>query len=322
MQKTEHNLVATNSRRKVRSSTTLSRKYVKRPISEQSSTSTMSSGIQNSNSVPVSVKRSPAIERFAGRGSEQFLSSAQQSSALTDEKPMEPAQIHPLQITVNERMQRRSMSTADVASCTLSAKELKERAIQKALASASNLPENTKSADSSRQGCRKKASKAKQSGLKKTKFGAGRIVLATACAAVAVFSIVYCVNLNMPDLSLRVAAMQTGIEAKYPSYVPRDYTLSDITSEDGKVTLNFRNASEGSSFSLIEESSSWDSNALLSNFVKDTYGDDYTVLREQGLTIYISGNNACWVNGGVVYKLNTTSGSLTKKQLKAIATSL
>ena len=126
----------------------------------------------------------------------------------------------------------------------------------------------------------------------------------------------------MPDISMRVAAMQTGIEASYPSYVPRDFSLSDITSEDGKVILNFKNAETGDAFSLAEENSSWDSNALLTNFVKDEYGEDYSIVREQGLTIYMSGSDAAWVNGGVVYKLNTTSGILTKKQIRSIAVSL
>lgn len=157
-------------------------------------------------------------------------------------------------------------------------------------------------------------------------FGFKRVVLALACAAAAVFAIVYFVNLNSPDISLKVAAMQSGIEAKYPTYIPRDFNLSDITSENGKITLNFRNSSTGDAFSIIEEKSSWDSTALYENYVKYTYGDNYTLIRDQettrGLALYISNSDACWVNGGVVYKLKTTSGSLTKKQIKAIAVSL
>jgi hypothetical protein len=60
----------------------------------------------------------------------------------------------------------------------------------------------------------------------------------------------------------------------------------------------------------------------LSNFIKPTYNNDYTVVREQGLTLYMGTNWQVWVNGGMLYKLNITSGTLTKKQLKAIATSL
>ena len=183
--------------------------------------------------------------------------------------------------------------------------ELKNRAIEKALKTAEKIPE----VDSGR---------TKQ----KFHFGFGRIMMALGCTAAAVFAIVYFVNLNMPDISLKVAAMQTGIEATYPAYVPRDFGLAGITSEEGKITLNFVNSSNGGAYNLVEEKSSWDSNALVTNFIKPTYKDNYTVIREQGLTIYVSNSNAAWVSGGIVYKLTTTSGSLTKKQIKTIATSL
>ncbi len=146
--------------------------------------------------------------------------------------------------------------------------------------------------------------------------------MALSCAAAVVLVIVYFVNLNMPDISLKVAAMQTGFEASYPSYVPRDYTLSGITSEEGNITLNFRNHAEDTTFSLNEEKSTWDSGALLNNYVRPTYGENYSTVKEQGLTIYINGSNATWVNGGIVYKLTAESSNLTKKQIKSIAVSL
>lgn len=194
------------------------------------------------------------------------------------------------------------------------AEELKKRAIEKALQSASKTTAEDVKGTKNAKKTKKKSDK--------FHFGFGRVVLALACTAAAVFAIVYFVNLNMPDLPLRVAAMQTGIEASYPSYVPRDFSLSDITSEDGKITLNFKNTSTGDSFSIVEEKSSWDSSALLNNYVKAAYGDNYTTIREQGLTLYVSSSNAAWVNGGIVFKLTTTSGSLTKKQIKSIAVSL
>ena len=206
--------------------------------------------------------------------------------------------------TARPAMTTRATTTARTVTPRPTAKELKEEAIGKALAAAAKQPATTKQ---------------KEPGVH---FGFKRILLALACASAAVFAIVYFVNLNAPNISLKVAAMQTGIEASYPSYVPRDFNLSDITSENGKITLNFKNGSSGDAFSLIEEKSSWDSNALLNNFVKGEYGDNYTVIREQGITLYVGGDGASWVNGGIVYKLKTISGSLTKKQIKAIAVSL
>ncbi len=283
MQKSDNRQIAASAHRKVQASTTLNRKYVRRP--------------GKSPDIKVQIKKSSQISHF---GSNTNMTTATQAKK---EQPQIVA--HPLQSSANKKMRERFMTSETTPVKKLTAKELKEQAIKKALASAAKPAEESNKKE------------------EKLHFGFGRVLLAMSCAAVAVFAIVYFVNLNMPDLSLRVAAMQTGINASYPSYIPRDFNLSDITSEDGKITLNFKNNSTGDSFSLVEEASSWDSNALLTNYVKDAFEDNYTVIREQGLTIYISGKgDAAWVNGGIVYKLKIASGSLTKKQIKTIATSL
>ena len=194
-----------------------------------------------------------------------------------------------------------------------SANEMKSEAIEKAmLATTTVSPAERKAYKSSK----------RRMYDNRVHFGFKRVLLALACAGAAVFAIVYFVNRSTPNLSWRVAAIQNGIEATYPKYVPRDFDLSDITSENGKITLSFRNSITGDAFAIVEEKSAWDSTALLNNFVKSEYSDSYTTVKEQGLTLYIDGSDACWVNGGKVFKLKTSSGSLTKKQIKTIATSL
>lgn len=283
MQKSESNQQAMVARRKVKTSTTLNRKYVKKPA--------------RCNTVAGIVK-SPQVKHFNTPMSSK--------RTMVGTQPIEPATVHPLQQTASTRMRER-MTASQPIQKKLTATELKEQAIQKALASANIVNQEEM-----------------QESKKKTKmhFGFGRVMLALGCAAAAVFAIVYFVNLNMPDISLKVAAMQTGINASYPGFVPRDYSISSITSEEGQVTLDFTNSSTGDAFSLYEEKSSWDSNALLTNYVKDAFGENYTIVREQGLTIYISGNDAAWVNGGILFKIKTTSGTLTNKQIRSIATSL
>lgn len=202
----------------------------------------------------------------------------------------------------------KARATMPVAPARPTAQELKDRAIAKALSNAAK-PEPEE----------KVAKKEKKN---KLHLGFGRVFLALSCAAAAVFAIVYFVNLNMPDISVRVAAMQSGIEPKYPGYVPRDFKVSDMVAEEGKITLNFRNSNSGDEFTIEEESSSWDSNALQSNYVAKEFGEDYTVIREQGLTIYIATGKVTWVNGGMLYKLTIKSGTLTKKQITSIASSL
>ena len=188
----------------------------------------------------------------------------------------------------------------------LSAREIKEHEIEKAVKAVSKLP------SSNARKTRKK--------MAFSDFGWPRVVLAVACAATAVFAIAYFVNLTSTDMSLKVAAMQSGIEATYPSYIPRDYTLSDVTSASGKVIIHFKNGDD--EFGITEETTNWDSEALLNEYIKENYGNDYTVVREQGLTLYMGRNWEAWVNGGVLYKLSVTHGSLTKKQMKSIAVSL
>lgn len=270
MQKSNSSEIAKVARRKAGASTTLNRKYVRRPTKTK---------------VDTMVQSDAAVK------------------------------VATIKKTVDSRMKERSIGdTTQAAPARVTAKELKEQAIKKALAEA------TLKSSAEEKG--KKSKKVRQKAPVKLHFGFGRIMLALFCATIAVVAIVYFVNLNMPDFSLRVAAMQTGIDASYPSYVPRDYSTSSITYEDSKVTLDFKNSSNGGAFTIVEEASSWDSNALMTNYVKSEYGENYTIVREQGLTIYISGSNAAWVNGGIVYKIKTTSGSLTNKQIKTIATSL
>lgn len=153
------------------------------------------------------------------------------------------------------------------------------------------------------------------------KSGGKRFLIAFGCATACVGAFFYLVSSNMPDISVRVAAMQTGIEASYPSYVPRGYSLGDVASEDGKISMNFKGPDDAS-FILIEEKSSWDSVALERNFVKPTWGDKYSTTHEQGITIYISGSDAAWVNAGILYKISSKNDNLTKKQLRNIVVSL
>ena len=291
MQKSNDTQQAKNTHRQVQSSTTLNRKYVRRPAKSINMSAAAGTGI----------KRSPQIQRFAQPATKTRQPQIQQQRIA-------PARPHPMQTTANTRVRARSGVATAGATPRPTAKQLKDQAIQKALATASTTSANNNTD--------------KELGKTKHHFGIGRVVLALSCAAAAVFAIVYFVNLNMPDISLKVAAMQTGIEATYPSYVPRDFSLAGIVSEEGKITLNFGNSTTGDKYSITEENSSWDSNALLTNYVKEQYGDNYTVVREQGLTIYISGSDASWANGGIVYKLTTGPGTLTKKQISSIAASL
>jgi len=155
--------------------------------------------------------------------------------------------------------------------------------------------------------------------VKKPKVSKKHLIFAVASSICCMGVLYATLKFSMPDISAKVAAAQNG--ASYPSFVPRDFIASGASFQKNTFSLEFVGPDK-TRFTLDQEKLPWDSNALLNNYVKPTWGEQYDTIREQGLTIYMYQSNAAWVNGGTVYKLNTTSGSLSKKQLKNIITSL
>ena len=191
----------------------------------------------------------------------------------------------------------------------LSAQELKNRAIEKAMKQMSTA-NNT-------DGAVVEAKQKKQYFWQKKRFAVASVMAVLSLALLG-----YLVALNLPDLSVRVAAMQTGIEKAYPNYVPSSYKLDGLVKEDGgRLTMAFRN-DNNESFTLMEERSSWDSAAVLTNYVKTNWGEDYSVAKGQGLTIYIHESSAAWVNGGVFYVIDGQTANLNSSDLHDIAVSL
>ena len=155
--------------------------------------------------------------------------------------------------------------------------------------------------------------------VKKPKVSKKHLIFAVASSICCMGVLYATLKFSMPDISAKVAAAQNG--ASYPSFIPRDFTARSASFQKNTFSLEFVGPDK-TRFTLDQEKLPWDSNALLNNYVKPTWGEQYDTIREQGLTIYMYQSNAAWVNGGTVYKLNTTSGSLSKKQLKNIITSL
>lgn len=187
-----------------------------------------------------------------------------------------------------------------------SAKKLTNRARQNSKALMSAMKEETKP-------------KSTPITIKKPKVSKKHLIFAVASSICCMGVLYATLKFSMPDISAKVAAAQNG--ASYPSFVPRDFTARSASFQKNTFSLEFVGPDK-TRFTLDQEKLPWDSNALLNNYVKPTWGEQYDTIREQGLTIYMYQSNAAWVNGGTVYKLNTTSGSLSKKQLKNIITSL
>ena len=130
----------------------------------------------------------------------------------------------------------------------------------------------------------------------------------------------YFTYLGMPNISTRIAAIQSGVNAKYPGYRPTGYALSGpITFKSGEVRMKFAYADGGQSYTITQQKSSLNSAALKETLIAD--GGEVQTTAAGGLTIYSTDRTASWINGGVLYQI-TLGGALSSEQVTKIATSL
>lgn len=249
--------------------------------------------------IPVAMPTPARPMRTATTAAKPIMASAPTAKPLTDTAHKTRSTIAPLQSLAERRREADTISH-------FSAKKLTNRARQNSKALMSAMKEETKP-------------KSAPIMIKKPKVSKKHLIFAVASSICCMGVLYATLKFSMPDISAKVAAAQNG--ASYPSFVPRDFIASGASFQKNTFTLEFVGPNK-THFTLDQEKLPWDSNALLNNYVKPTWGEQYDTIREQGLTIYMYQSNAAWVNGGTVYKLNTTSGSLSKKQLKNIITSL
>jgi hypothetical protein len=132
----------------------------------------------------------------------------------------------------------------------------------------------------------------------------------------------YFTYLNMPNLSVRVAAAQAGVNASYPAYHPDGYSINGpVAYSQGEVSMKFAANAGPQSFTITQSKSSWDSSALLDNYVTQKSNGNEVTNIVHGVTIYTYNDNAAWVNGGVLYKI-TGNAPLSSDQILHIATSM
>jgi hypothetical protein len=142
-------------------------------------------------------------------------------------------------------------------------------------------------------------------------------------AGVAAFLILsgFITYLNLPNIQLHIASMEAGFHASLPSYKPDGYAMQGgIHHRGGTVTMRF--TSGDSSYQITQQSSNWDSQALLDNTLALNEQHHQTIQRN-GRIIYIYGNgaNAAWVTGNVRYDI-TGNATLNAGELADIAASM
>lgn len=287
-----------NSHGRVQRSTTLNRKYVKRPVSAPKIRTPAQIQAEN-------LRRRQALaermnkERILTMKSASAAKKSTNAASKKTEEPIKPVETHPLAASARKKL---AAASKPVEKPAISMKEKKEKAIESALKKM-NVEEKTE-----------------KRGLNRSFFTVKRVSLAVCCSLLVIAGTTYFIKVSMPNLSVQFAAAKSGIDAVYPTYIPKNYELSDVSTENEKISMIFKTNS-GSSITLTEEKSSWNSAALEANYAKPVFSNNYSTIREQGLTIFVSGSNCTWVNGGKMFTISTES-ELSKTQLVSIATSL
>lgn len=286
---------AASTHRTTRRSATLRRDVLKKPAAKTSSNSVRRVQIGH-------VAKSEHISHFAAHP--QPLQSAAPAVAARhiDITPVKPS-------TSAIVRQKHAMVTkpAKPSQPKLSSRALKEQLIAERLASVETPRERTSS------------TRSKNRGL----FARQPRVATLISASFAVMVLGgYLTYLSMPGLSVRVAAAQADVAATFPDYHPDGYRFTGpVAFAPGQVAINFEANGGATGYTVTEQKSSWDSQAVYDNIVAKADDTNYVTNSQQGLTIYTFDGEAAWVNKGILY---TVSGDapLSNEQLLRIASSL
>jgi hypothetical protein len=242
--------------------------------------------------------RSTKVSRFAPDPVVQpkTVPTAKTAAAKVD-KPDKAAQVHP----VAEKAAARVAATKPVASKPATSKEVKDTAIANALATPKATPAKKKRGLTI---------------LQRRLLIIGTVLLLIGLTLGGIYRYV-------PSVSVGIASSQAGVDAHYPEYTPDGFSLDHpVTYSDGEVVLKFKSNSNHNNYTITQTRSSWDSTAVLDNVVRKEAGENYITTKERGLTVYSYGNNASWVNGGVLYAISSNNAPLSGEQIRHIATSL
>lgn len=288
--------------RKLQKSTTLNRNYVQRqtvtqvPVAQPKVTS-----------IPVKEAaheaiRSPMIQKYA-----KHPVATKSAPRRKPHESLSPPAVHPMVQQVHAARQTKQQPIKKVPKPS---DIIKAEAIQTALDSAPTSHPKQRAPRRPKQ--------------RTNKYLFGR-AFSFASSGVALLLIAgYFTYMNMPNLSVRVAAVQAGVQADYPGYRPSGYSLAGpVSFDEGRVAMNFGSNGTDRAFTLTQTRSGWDSAAVYENYVAPRVDDsgNYTTTTSGGLTIYSWSGNAAWVNNGVLYTVDGDA-PLTPDQIQRMATSL
>ncbi len=127
---------------------------------------------------------------------------------------------------------------------------------------------------------------------------------------------------SIDSLKLGSASNQAGFMASIPSNQPSGFSLGEINSSPGEITVNFlSNSNPSDKFKLIEKPSNWDNSTLITNYI-NTVSSNHQTIDVEGLTVFVLNNNsATWLSGGIWYLISGTD-SLSTNQLIDLISSI
>jgi hypothetical protein len=144
-------------------------------------------------------------------------------------------------------------------------------------------------------------------------------VVAASVAVLAIGSIIGLHNKN--SLTLRFADAKAGFSAKLPTYQPEGYGVGSFNYTPGSVGTSFHSDTGDREYTLNQQTTAWDSQALLDNYVAVNY-PSYHALQSGDQIVYVYGkNDASWIKNGVWYQLRS-DGNLSTSQVLSIAASI
>ena len=277
-------------------SETLRRDVLKKPVSKAQV------GAAKRASLAGHVAKSPHITRFAPHP-QAFDVSVSRKKHVS--KPTAAsAQLHPIVAQKHALVTPASKVTTPTPK--LSSRSLKEQLIKERLASVDTTPSKPHKT------------------VKRVKLFSKQPRLASLVSVSLAVMVLggYLTYLNMPGLSVRVAAAQAGVAASFPDYHPDGYRFNGpVAYSPVQVAIKFQANGGTADYTLTEQNSSWDSQAVYDNVVSKVGNSDYVTNSQQGLTVYTYNNKAAWVNKGILYTVDGDA-PLNNEQLLKIAGSL
>ena len=143
--------------------------------------------------------------------------------------------------------------------------------------------------------------------------------LITAAVAVMVLG-GYFTYVNMPSISVRVAAINAGISGRTP-FTPDGYSIDgSVAYSPNSITIKYKANGGGEGYSIVQQSSDISVEETLARLGAND-STDYRKISVGESDLYIYGDDAIWSSDGIIYTLNG-NGRLSEKQITRIAESV